>query len=71
MEILDQMIHVNWLIIIDEVRIDLNISRGSAFAIIYDSLNFRKVCDRWVPRQLRDIHEENRLTLTCEYLKRR
>jgi len=37
---------------IDEIAIELNMSHGSAYSIVHDDLGYRKVCSRWVPRQL-------------------
>ena len=35
----------------------LNMSHGSAYSIVHNDLGYRKVCSRWVPRQLSDDHE--------------
>ena len=32
-------------------------SHGSAYIIVHDDLGYRKVCSRWVPRQLSDDHK--------------
>ena len=35
-----------------EVAGRLNVSVGSAYSLIHDSLKFSKVCSRWVPKEL-------------------
>lgn len=37
---------------------------------ITETLGFRKLCARWVPKQLTQQHKENRVTCTCEFLER-
>ena len=32
-------------------------SHSSAYSIVYDDLEYTKVCSRWVPRQLSDDHK--------------
>jgi hypothetical protein len=34
----------------------LNISIGSAYSVVHDSLQFLEVCARWVPKELTDEH---------------
>jgi hypothetical protein len=41
---------------IDEIAIEFNMSHSSAYNIVHDDLKYRKVCYRWVPRQLSDDH---------------
>lgn len=50
------MVLTNRRVTIDDVASTLNISHGSAYTIFHDELDFRKVCLRWVPRQLTEEH---------------
>ena len=52
----DQRIHDSRRVTIDEILIEFNMSHGSAYNTVHDDLRFRKVCSRWVPRQLSDDH---------------
>jgi len=48
---------------IDEIAVELNMSHGSAYSIVHDDLGYRRVCSRWVPRQLSDDHKRARQTI--------
>ena len=45
-------IRENRRITVEEVAGRLNVSVGSAYSLIHDSLQFSKVCARWVPTEL-------------------
>jgi len=47
-----ELIHENRRITIEEVAGRLNVSVGSAYSLIHDSLKFSKVCAKWVPKEL-------------------
>jgi hypothetical protein len=53
---------------INEILIELNMSYGSVYIIVHDDLRYRKVCSRWVPRQLSDDHKRVRQTICWEHL---
>jgi hypothetical protein len=57
------MILDNRPVTIDEVAYHLLISHGSVHEIIHNHLGFRKVCARWVPKQLTEEHKRNHLTI--------
>jgi len=42
---------------IDEIAVELNMSHSSGYNIVHDDLGYRKVCSRWVLRQLSDDHK--------------
>ena len=42
----------------DEVAHQLQISRGSAYESIHNRHAFHKVFERWVPKQLTELHKE-------------
>ena len=46
------MILENQRVTTDEVANHFEISHGSAYDIIHNRLGFRKVCARWVPKEL-------------------
>jgi histone-lysine N-methyltransferase SETMAR len=43
-------------------------SHGSAYSIVHNDLGYRKVCIRWVPRQLSDENKRERQTICQEHL---
>jgi len=45
-------------------------SHGSAYNIVHNDLGYRKVCSRWVPKQLSDDHKHARQTICQEHLDR-
>jgi len=47
-----ELIHENRRMTFEEIAGRLNVSVGSAFSLIHDSLQFSKVCSRWVPKEL-------------------
>ena len=53
---------------IDEIAVEFNMSHSSAWNIVHDELGCRKVCSRWVPRQLSDDHKRARQTICQEHL---
>ena len=50
------MILENRRVAIDEVANYFEINHGSAYDIIHNRLGFRKVCARWVPKELIEEH---------------
>ena len=55
---------------IDEVANHFEISHGSAYEIIHSRLGFRKVCTRWVPKELTEEHRNNREAICQRLLDR-
>jgi len=47
-----ELIRENRRITVEEVAGRLNVSVGSAYSLIHDSLKFSNVCARWVPKEL-------------------
>ncbi|BFZ13360.1 hypothetical protein BsWGS_16399 [Bradybaena similaris] len=64
----EEMIRGDRRVTIDAVAAAIGCSHGSAYSIMHDRLKFKKVCSRWVPRQLTDEHKMNRLGLPLEHL---
>jgi transposase len=48
---------------IDEIALAFNMSHSSAFITVHNDLGYRKVCSRWVPRQLSHDHKRARQTI--------
>ena len=55
------MIRDNRQITVSEVAAHLDISCGSAYAILHDDLGYRKVCAQWVPKKLTVVHKRQRM----------
>lgn len=47
----------------------LDISTGSAYSIVTDKLNMRRVAARWVPRLLSSEHKEKRMAAATQFLQ--
>jgi hypothetical protein len=54
------LIQENRRITVSAVANVLDISYGSAYSIMHDELKYRKVCSRWVPKQLTEDHKQKR-----------
>jgi hypothetical protein len=65
---IEQRIHDYRQVIIDEIAVESNISHSSAYNIVHDDLRYRKVCSRWVLRQLSDDHKCAWQTIFQEHL---
>ena len=61
----DTLIRADRRITIDELASVLGVSHGSAHSIV-ESLEYSKVCARWVPRQLTDEHKAERVNCCTE-----
>ena len=62
----DMILQNRW-VIIDEVAHRRQISHCSAYEIIHSKLALHKVCARWVPEQLTELHKEKCLDI-CKQL---
>jgi hypothetical protein len=59
-----QLTRAEGSIMTDSATTALGCSRGLAYSAVHDRLKFRKVCSRWVPREM-DVREKmNRMGLT-------
>jgi len=54
----------------DKTAVEFNMSHGSVYNIVHDDPRYRKVCSRWVPRQLSDDHKRAWQTICQEHLDR-
>ena len=55
---------------IDEIAVAFNMNHGSGYDIVHNDLGYRKVCSRWVPRQLSNDHKHAQQTICQEHLDR-
>jgi transposase len=53
----EELIRADRRITVDSVATALGCSHGLAYSIMHDRLKFRKVCARWVPRELKKLNE--------------
>ena len=63
-----EMIRENRRITVEEVAGRLNVSVGSAYSLIHDSLKFSEVCARWVPKELTEEHTRKHLDICSQHL---
>jgi transposase len=67
-QLVGELIRADRSITIDSVATALGYSPGLAYNIMHDRLKFRKVCARWVPRELKDPEKMNRMDLPLQHL---
>jgi len=65
-----EMIHENRRITVEEVAGRLNVSVGSAYSLIHDSLMFSKLFAMWVPKGLTEERKRQRLDVCSRHLSR-
>jgi hypothetical protein len=61
----EELIRDDRRIMIDSVATALGCSYGRACSIMHDILKIRKVCARWVPRELKDREELTECVCSC------
>ena len=66
----DAMIREDRWIMVSEVAAHLDISYGSTYAILHDDLGYRKVCARWVPKELTVVHKRQRVEVVTQFARR-
>jgi hypothetical protein len=54
---IEGLIQENRRIRLRDIADELNISVGTVHSIVHEQLGFRKVCSRWVPNQLTEVHK--------------
>jgi hypothetical protein len=50
-----------------EVTEMLDVSYGSAYAILHDESGSWKACAKWIPRQLTDSHKQQRMEVATQF----
>jgi len=63
-----ELIRENRRITVEDVAGRLNVSVGSAYSLILDSLKFSKVCARWVPKELTEERKRKHLDVCSHQL---
>jgi len=64
------MVREDRQITVSEMAAHLDISYGSAYAILHDDLGYRKVCARWVPKELTIVHKRQRVEVATQFVRR-
>jgi len=67
-ECVRDMVLLDRQLTIYEVANCLQITHGSAYEIIYNRLDFHKVCARWIPKQLIMLHKQTHLDICQQNL---
>ena len=62
------MVLLDRRVTIDEVAHVLQISHGSAYEMMHNKLVFHKVCARWVPKQLKEMHKQTGVDMCQKHL---
>jgi hypothetical protein len=65
----EELIHTDKRITTHSVETALGCSHGLAYSIMQDHLKFRKVCEQWVLRELKDREKMNRMGLSLQHLQ--
>ena len=63
------MIRDDRWITVSEVAAHLDISYGSAYAILHNDLGYRKVCARWVAKQLTVVHKRQCVEVATQLIR--
>lgn len=67
----DNKVRENRRFTISSLRDDFpNVSRSVLYGIVTEHLNYRKLCARWVPKMLTDVHKTKRLSSALTFLER-
>jgi hypothetical protein len=64
----EELISADRRIMTDSIATMLRCSHGLAYSIMHDRLNFLKVCAQWLPRELKDGENINRMGLSLQHL---
>ena len=65
----DATIREDRQITVSEVAAHLDISYGSAYAILHDDLGYRKVCVQWVPKEFTVLHKRKRMKVATQLVR--
>ena len=64
------MVPLDKRVTIDEVAHVLQICHSSAYEMMHNKLGLHKVCARWVPKQLTEVHKQTRVYICQKDLDR-
>jgi len=66
----EETVHANRRVLLKQLEEQFNLSHGTIWDIVHESLGYRKVCSRWVPRQLTEDHKKPRMGASLTHLLR-
>jgi hypothetical protein len=66
----EELIQADRRIMIDSVATVLGCAHGLAYSIIIEHAKFWKVCARWMPKELKDREQMNRMGLSLQHFLR-
>jgi hypothetical protein len=67
---IEGLIQENRRIRLRDIADEHNISIGTVQNIVHEQLGYRKVCSRWVPKQITEVHKSIRMGLSLVHLTR-
>jgi hypothetical protein len=67
---IDAAVQADRRLSIAQLEIRFNLPRGTIWDNVHESLGYRKVCSRWVPRQLTDEHRKTSMGSSLMLLQR-
>jgi transposase len=62
------LVQENRQITVSAVANVLDIKYGSTYSVLHDELKYRKVCSRWVPKQLTEDHKQKHVGICTQFL---
>ena len=67
---IEETVHANRRVLLKELEEQFNLSHGTIWDIVHECLGYRKVCSRWVPRQLTEDHKKTCMGASLSHLLR-
>ena len=67
---IEETVRANRRVLLKDLEEQFNLSHGTIWDIVHECLGHRKVCSRWVPRQLTEDHKKNRSGASLTHLLR-
>jgi len=64
----EENVRTNHQVLLKELDEQFNLSYGTIWDTVHECLGYRKVCSRWVPRQLTEDHKKNRMGVSLTHL---
>jgi len=65
---IEETVPANCQVLLKELEEQFNLSHGTIWDIVHECSGHRKVCSRWVPRQLTEDHKKNRMGASLTHL---
>ena len=67
---IEETVRVNRRVLLKELEEQFNLSHSTIWDIVHEPLGYRKLCSRWVPRQLTEDHKKTRMGASLSHLLR-